>query len=183
MTTPSAVALYSTLIMFSSSCEMHSTISRYQTYIKTISSDGGIPIYDHHQLPPTLYIPGGHLFLTTEGITFKIHKYFMDHDSDWISVINNSRRLNDDKLPSGQSPLDAIPLPGVSAKQFASMLWVIYNPNYGTHSTTIDEWNQILVAATLLECEQIAELASYKLRVLQHRKPDRSSEVEDIFHA
>jgi len=63
------------------------------------------------------------------------------------------------------------------------MLWVIYNPNYGTHSTTIDKWNQILVAATLLECEQIAELASYKLRVLQHRKPDRSSEVEDVFHA
>jgi len=63
------------------------------------------------------------------------------------------------------------------------MLWVIYNPNYGTHSTTIDEWNQILVTATLLECEQIAELTSYKLRVLQHRKPDRSSEVEDVFHA
>jgi len=63
------------------------------------------------------------------------------------------------------------------------MLWVIYNPNYGTHSTTIDEWNQILVAATLLECERITELASYKLRVLQHRKPDRSSEAKDIFHA
>jgi len=82
MTTPSAVALYSTLIMFSSLCEMHSTISRYQSYIETISSDGGIPIYDHHQLPPTLYIPGGHLFLTTEGIIFKIHKYFLDRDSD-----------------------------------------------------------------------------------------------------
>jgi len=52
------------------------------------------------------------------------------------------------------------------------MLWVIYNPNYGTHSTTIDEWNQILVAATLLECERIAELANYKLRVLQLQKPD-----------
>ena len=63
------------------------------------------------------------------------------------------------------------------------MLWVIYNPNYGTHSTTIDEWNQILVTATLLECEQIAELTSYKLCILQHRKPDRSSEAEDVFHA
>jgi len=63
------------------------------------------------------------------------------------------------------------------------MLLVIYNPNYGTHSTTIDEWNQILVAATLLECERIAELANYKLRVLQHRKPDRSSEAEDVFYA
>ena len=185
MTTPSTVALYSTLMMFSSSCEMHSSISHYQTYIETISSDGGIPIYDYHQLPPTLYIPGRHLFLTTEGITFKIHKYFMDRDSDWFLVINidNNRRLNDNELPSRQSPLDAIPLPGVSAKQFASMLWVIYNPNYRTHSTTIDEWNQILVADTLLECERIAELASYKLRVLQHRKPDCSSEAEDIFHA
>jgi len=63
------------------------------------------------------------------------------------------------------------------------MLWVIYNPNYGTHSTTIDEWNQILVAATLLECEQIVKLANYKLQVLQLCKPDRSLEVEDVFHA
>jgi len=63
------------------------------------------------------------------------------------------------------------------------MLWVIYNPNYGTHSTTINEWNQILVAATLVECKRIIKLANYKLRVLQHRKPDRSSEAEDVFHA
>ena len=63
------------------------------------------------------------------------------------------------------------------------MLWVIYNPNYRTHSTTINEWNQILAAATLLECEQIAKLANYKLRVLQLQKPDRSVEVEDVFHA
>jgi len=63
------------------------------------------------------------------------------------------------------------------------MLWVIYNPNYGTHSTTIDEWNQILVAATLLKCERIAKLANYKLCVLQLRKPDQSVEVEDVFHA
>ena len=183
MTTPSAVALYSTLIMFSSSCKMHSTISHYQTYIETISSDRGIPIYNHHQLPPTLYIPGGHLFLTTEGIIFKIHKYFLDHDSDWFLVINISRRLNDDEFPSGQSSLNAIPLPGVSAKQFVSMLWVIYNPNYRTHSTTIDKWNQILVTATLLECERIVKLTDYKLRVLQHHKPDHSSEAKDIFHA
>jgi len=162
MTTPSAVTLYSTLITFSSSCEMHSTITCYQTYIKTISTNGGIPIYDHHQLPLTLYIPGGHLFLTTEGIIFKIHKYFLDRDSDWFLVINDNRRLNNNKFPSGQSLLDAIPLPGVSAKQFISMLWVIYNPNYGTHSTTIDEWNQILVAATLLKCQRIVKLATYK---------------------
>jgi len=45
------------------------------------------------------------------------------------------------------------------------------------------EWNQILVAATLLKCEWIVELANYKLRVLQHHKPDCSSEAEDIFHA
>jgi len=77
MTTPSAVALYSTLMTFSSLCEMHPTIDCYQTHIETISTDRGIPIYNHHQLP-TLYIPGGHLFLTTEGIIFKIHKYFLD---------------------------------------------------------------------------------------------------------
>jgi len=182
MTTPSAVALYSTLITFSSSCEMHPTIDRYKKYIKTISTEGGIPIYNHHQLPRTLYIPGGHLFLTTEGITFKIHKYFLDRDSNWFLVINNNRRLNDNKFPSGQSPLNAIPLPGVSAKQFTSMLWVIYSPNYGTHSTTIDEWNQILVAATLLECEWIVKLANHKLQVLQFHKPDCSSEAEDVFH-
>ena len=63
------------------------------------------------------------------------------------------------------------------------MLWVIYNPNYGTHSTTIDEWNQILVTATLLECEWITELANYKLHVLQLQKLDQSVEVEDVFHA
>jgi len=91
MTTLSDVALYSTLITFSSLCEMHPTIDRYKNYIETISTDGGIPIYDHHQLPPTLYIPGGHLFLTTKGITFKIHKYFLDRDSDWFLVINNNR--------------------------------------------------------------------------------------------
>jgi len=162
---------------------MHPSIDRYKKYIETISTDGGIPIYDCHQLPLTLYIPGGHLFLTTKGITFKVHNYFLDCDFDWFLVINNSRRLNDDKFPSGQSPLDTIPLPRVSAKQFTSMLWVIYNPNYGTHSTTIDEWNQILVAATLLECEWIVELANYKLQVLQLRMSDRSSEAEDVFHA
>ena len=183
MTTPSAVALYSTLITFSSSCKMHPSIDRYKKYIETISTDGGIPIYDHHQLPLTLYIPGRHLFLTTEGITFKIHRYFIDCNSDWFLSINNNRQLNNDIFPSRLSPLDAIPLPGVSAKQFASMLWVIYNPNYGTHSTTINEWDQILVAATLLECEQITKLATFKLRVLQHCKPDCSSEAKDVFHA
>jgi len=183
MTTPSTIALYSALMLFSSSCEMHPTIDRYQQYTKTISTNGGIPLYDHHQLPKTLYLPGGHLFLTTENIIFKIHKYFLDRDSDWFLTINKNRRLNDNNAPSGQSPLDAIPLPGVSAKQFSSMLWVIYNPNYGTHSTTIDEWNQILVTATLLKCERIAKLANYKLCILQLRKPDRSVEVEDVFHA
>ena len=36
-------------------------------------------------------------------------------------------------------------------------------PNYGTHSTTINEWNQILVTATLLECERIAKVTTFKL--------------------
>ena len=72
-----------------------------------------------------LNIPGGHLFLTAEGIIFKIHKYFLNHDSDWFLVINNNRQLNNNEFPSGQSLLNAIPLPGISAKQFTSMLWVI----------------------------------------------------------
>ena len=62
------------------------------------------------------------------------------------------------------------------------MLWVTYNPNFGTHSTTIDEWNHILIAATLLECEHIANLANFKLRVLQN-KERINSKVKDAFAA
>jgi len=180
MTTISTMALYSTLMTFASSCEMHPIIDRYHDYIQTITPAGGIPLYDHNHLPPTLYIPGGHLFLNAKGIIFKVHRYFLDRDSEWLRAIDKERRLNDDPYPSGLSPLDALPLPGISAKQFASMLWVTYNPNFGTHSTTIDEWNHILVAATLLECERIADLANFKLRVLQNRERIHS-EVEDDF--
>ena len=42
------------------------------------------------------------------------------------------------------------------------MLWVIYNPYFGTHHTTPEEWSQIAMAARKLGFERIVTLAKVK---------------------
>jgi hypothetical protein len=60
--------------------------------------------------------------------------------------------------------------PIISAKAFASLLWVIYNVHYGTHITTKDEWSNILVTAIALGFEQIKELTEFKWNIADRKE-------------
>ena len=170
-------SLYCHELIFTSSDANHRSIDLFiKQHTEEAERHGGIVLFDHDHLPPLLYVPGGHLFLTTEGIVFRVHKYFFDRDSTWWH--QRERELNNltSDIVLGRDLLSPVHLPGITAKQFLSMLWVIYNPKYGTHSTTKEEWLKIDLAAHLLGFTPLAELAQYKIGIEHARERRR------IFH-
>ena len=164
MALASAIQLSSELMTFKTSTAMHETIDHFHAHIDSTVAPGGIALFSNTQLPPTFYIPGGHFFIAAENIIFRIHAYFFNRDSLWWQLKHQEYNLVT-SLPTGKSCFDPIPIPSVTAKQLASMLWVIYNPYYGLYNTSDEEWAQIAMAAGQLGFKQIVILTQVKGRI------------------
>ena len=187
MSTTAAINLTSIPLAFPISTAMHDDIDRLHKYInEECASVDGIPVFTPEKPPPVLFIPSGHFHIVAENITFRIHKYFFEQESSWYKNYEDSRAFESMTSkppadpPRGRSYDDAVPLP-VTAKQFTSMIWVIYNPYYRSHHTNYEEWTQIAIAADLLGFRYITQVANHKMRVLKIRGygPKDVEEVED----
>ncbi|KAF8806698.1 hypothetical protein BYT27DRAFT_7257387 [Phlegmacium glaucopus] len=85
----------------------------------------------------------------------------------------------------GTNIFNAIELPGITAKQFASLLWVIYNPHYGSHQANTRTWKDINTAAKALKMAQILTLSEHKikinLRLDQQEEEQQKQELAEYF--
>ena len=160
-------------ITFDSSTELHTQIDHIHSSIGEMATDGTILIYSAEHKPPTFYVPGGDIYVMTEGIVFHFHKYFLICDSTWWPTYRDSQATGPDgeilKFVAGRSAVEPVPLPGMTAKQFASFLWVIYNPKLGTHTTTKEEWAEINKVAILLGAARVKELAEHHWNRLERK--------------
>ena len=171
MSTATQINERSEVMDFTTSCAMHAVINRFHDLVKNQTPPGGIPIYSHSNLPPTLYLPGGHLFIAFEGIVFRVHQYFFDRDCFLWRDMNNRIKLGVDPTV-GWDAFSPVIFPNITltAKQFASMLWIIYNPVYGVYDTTREEWTQILFAALQLGFNNIIRLAKFKIEAIDQKE-------------
>jgi hypothetical protein len=153
--------------MFNNAHAMYSFIDRIHEGNKHISDQGEVtysPIYNN------MYVPGGDAYILVEGIIFCVHRYFLDQNSQrWQNLV---RAPTPDIKPAlGFSAANPLPLPFISAKQLASLFWVVYNPQFGVFRANEDEWGNILHAAVILEWENIVDLAEKqwnKLKAIKH---------------
>ena len=141
--------------MFNNPHAMYSFIDRIHEGNKHISDQGETtysPIYED------MYVPGGDAYLLAEGIIFRVHRYFLDQNSRrWQTLVQSPTPGIEPAL--GFSAANALPLPFISAKQLASLFWVVYNPQFGIYRANEDEWGNIIHATVILEWETIIDFA------------------------
>ncbi|KAJ7026696.1 hypothetical protein C8F04DRAFT_1008821 [Mycena alexandri] len=106
------------------------------------------------------YIDGGDLHIIAEDREFRVHRYFFDQDS---AVFRDLLASPSGQPRKGSSHLTAIKLQGVTAKQFATFLWVFYNPTYSLYDTTEDDWKCILHLGRQWEFVEVEKLAIREL--------------------
>jgi hypothetical protein len=155
---------------------MHRTID---SIIQSIPLDDDDCIDLATYVPNHLYVPGGSFYVQAGGVVFSFHKYFFDRDSQWWQQRDRIFYPVGVTIPGHNLTHPVILPPIISAKAFASLLWVIYNVRYGTHITTKEEWSSILVAAVALGFEQIQELVEFKWNVAD-RKEARAEESQSL---
>jgi len=110
------------------------------------------------------YIPGGDLHFLVGDQRFRVHRYFFERESPKFQhelALPASPGL----AARGTTELSAIPLDEVDPEEFASFLWVFYNPRY-IWTATLEEWTTILRLANEWQFNEIKALALRELKSL-----------------
>ena len=157
-------------LTFNTPHDMHETIDQIHASIHKGNGTEFTHVYH------ALHIPGGHFYIRVENILFLVHKYFFERDSHCWQQLAHNFTLEQKILPGILPELPFI-IPNISAKDFASFLWVIYNPKYGVFTATKEEWDRILRVANFLDVPNVIELAEFKWYILDGKNQDRKSVV------
>ncbi|KAF8959962.1 hypothetical protein BDZ97DRAFT_1367307 [Flammula alnicola] len=110
----------------------------------------------------TYYISGGDLFILVDHIQFKVHRYFFERESKFFST-KLATPLSAGSPLQGSGDSNAIILENVTADQFATFLWVFYNPKYSLYEAPVEDWEVILALANRWSFDEVKSLAIREL--------------------
>ncbi|KAF9444177.1 hypothetical protein P691DRAFT_763631 [Macrolepiota fuliginosa MF-IS2] len=113
------------------------------------------------------YIRGGDAHFRARDTQFCIHSYFFRCRSEyWHGRISDPDALGERQGVLGSSEATPFVLDEDPA-DFARFLWAIYNPRYGIHETSADQWTVILRLATEWGFREARELAFRHMKTIQ----------------
>ncbi|KAF8953196.1 hypothetical protein BDZ97DRAFT_1929891 [Flammula alnicola] len=110
----------------------------------------------------TYYISGGDLFILVDHIQFKVHRYFFERESKFFST-KLATPVSAGSPLQGSGDSNAIILENVTADQFATFLWVFYNPKYSLYEAPVEDWEVILALANRWSFDEVKSLAIREL--------------------
>lgn len=144
-----------------------------QDAVESESVGGQVGSVTRHE---TYYIPSGDVVFQVENTLFRVHRYFFERESapfrDMLSLPmpggQNSNTGSDkgkspSRQPEGTTDESPINLPQVTSDDFASLLWVFYNPTYYQYNQPIETWASILHLAHRWDFPSIRALAFHEL--------------------
>src|SRR5271168_2246258 len=124
---------------------------------------------------PTYYLPGADLFVVVQRVLFRIHSYFLLRESTHFQRLLSTSPHD---LPNiiGTSPTLPLILTDISPRNFAILLWVFYNPQFGRYITTLQDWTIIHNYSIAWNFPEVRFLAERHLSVsLSYSVPSSSS--------
>ncbi|EDQ99625.1 uncharacterized protein LACBIDRAFT_295936 [Laccaria bicolor S238N-H82] len=112
----------------------------------------------HH----TYYIMGGDLHFLVEKTLFRVHSYFFIRDSvKFNKILQPSATAGQFREGSESNP---IVIPDISPDDFATFLWVFYNPKYTSYDhAPVESWVLILKLAHKWEFVAVKDCAARQL--------------------
>jgi len=129
---------------------------------------GGLGRVTHH---PEYYLSDGSISFLTAGILFRIHRSFLERESEVFRELF-AHAAEDDP----QSGTDARPFTlDVSPDEFSQLLWVWYDREYSYRQQSKENWLIILRLATRWRFDKIRELAIRELEFLELPPAERIS--------
>ncbi|KAL0952880.1 hypothetical protein HGRIS_007099 [Hohenbuehelia grisea] len=124
------------------------------------------------------HIEDGNIILLVEKTLFKVHRHFLVTQSpvfkDMLGMPVSTE--DEDVAVEGLSDDNPITLPGDKADDFASLLWMFYNPSVTTYDASITRWKGVL---TLADKYQMDQLLRSSVRALGNI-PNALSPIEKI---
>ncbi|KIK05751.1 hypothetical protein K443DRAFT_130197 [Laccaria amethystina LaAM-08-1] len=118
---------------------------------------------DLQRLQPhgTYYIMGGDLHFLVEKTLFRIHSYFFIRDSiKFNKLLQPSATAGHFREGSENNP---IVIPDISPDDFATFLWVFYNPKYTLYDAPLESWVLILKLSHKWEFVAVKDCAARQL--------------------
>ncbi|KAJ7448245.1 hypothetical protein B0H11DRAFT_1629075, partial [Mycena galericulata] len=88
---------------------------------------------------------------------FKVHRHFLVKESDVFKWMFLCPAGSND--PDGFRPESAIPLPGVTAAEFESLLDYFYDEKFQRYEATMQEWIDLLAISTRFDFERVRQRA------------------------
>ncbi|KAF5354946.1 hypothetical protein D9756_005641 [Leucocoprinus leucothites] len=123
--------------------------------IRTGPAPSGEALSRHDQY----YISGGDLHFLLRRTHFRVHSYFFRRESKyWNARLAGPVSPGDNPKPPGTHESTAF-LVNEDPEDFATFLWVFYNPKYSLYQAPLNKWITILRLATLWECPGVRDLA------------------------
>lgn len=107
------------------------------------------------------YLRGGDVKFLVDGVQFRLHSHFFERESDFFRNLlmgPTSPGHDEDRLDNGDYRLD-----DVTSDDFATFLWVFYNPVYHMDDRDQNDWVVILRLADKWGFNNIKELATRRL--------------------
>jgi hypothetical protein len=126
----------------------------------------------------TYYIAGADLCLLVENVHFRVHRYFFERESARFTRMLGTP-ASPGQQPQGTQDSNAIVLEGLTAKNFATFLWVFYNPLYSLYEAGISDLTVILELAVRWEFPEVKNLA---IRELEKKEMPLSKRIK-LYHA
>ena len=109
------------------------------------------------------YLPGGDLFVLVESTLFRIHSYFFTRESRmWRHSLGNTTKGRESNNPLDLNT-DVYPFSPIIPTDFASFLWVFYNPRHSLYETTEAHWLTIQRYAIIWDMQEVLNLAYREL--------------------
>ncbi|EMD31739.1 hypothetical protein CERSUDRAFT_88899 [Gelatoporia subvermispora B] len=108
---------------------------------------------------PEFYIQDEMKVLEVEDTLFRVHRYILEQDSDYM------RDLLRSETPRGTTEDDAIVLPAVSCSEFECLLRFLYHRIPGVHSTAVCDLLSMLSVSTRLSYTKLRDHAIAQLEV------------------
>ncbi|KAJ3557081.1 hypothetical protein NP233_g11832 [Leucocoprinus birnbaumii] len=110
----------------------------------------------HHQY----YISGGDLHFLVRRTHFRVHSYFFRRESKyWSRRLAGPVSPGDEPRLPGTHESTAFVVEDEDPEDFATFLWVFYNPQYSLYRAPLNKWITILRLASLWECSGIRDFA------------------------
>ncbi|KAF8622943.1 hypothetical protein AX15_006619 [Amanita polypyramis BW_CC] len=103
------------------------------------------------------YLQDGNAHILVENTIFRIHSYFLTRESP-IFRIYLEVPVGHKQERKGTSDSNALVLENVTTEEFATFLWVFYDPKF-VHSTTVGNWTTILDLADRWKFSKVKTLA------------------------